>query len=115
MREQDVIDALERIQREIADARAGIDQDVFIEKEAGRAAIARDRARAAENLEFHAKEALGTGARALENVPAPRAERKPAPVKFFMVGGDFPSAFQASNVDRGVYAGGRCARALRQG
>ena len=54
VREQDVVDALQRVEREIADARSRVDQDVLVEQEAGGAAVARDRPGAAEDLDFHA-------------------------------------------------------------
>src|SRR4051794_36878699 len=54
MRQQDVVDALQRVEREIADAGAGVDQHVRVEQEARRAAVARDRPGAAEDLDFHA-------------------------------------------------------------
>src|ERR1700744_453954 len=54
MREQDVVDALQRVERQVADAGAGVDQHVLVEQEAGGAAVARDRPGAAEDLDFHA-------------------------------------------------------------
>ncbi len=54
VREQDVVDAFQLVEREIADAGAGVDQHVLVEQEAGGAAVARDRPGAAEDLDFHA-------------------------------------------------------------
>jgi hypothetical protein len=45
--DEDVVDARELVEREIADARAGVDQDVVAEQERGGAAARRNRARAA--------------------------------------------------------------------
>ena len=54
VREQDVVDAFQLVEREVADAGAGVDQHILVEQEAGGAAVARDRPGAAEDLDFHA-------------------------------------------------------------
>ncbi len=54
MGQQDVVDALELVERQVAHARSGVDQDVLVEEKARGAAVARDRPGAAEDLDFHA-------------------------------------------------------------
>jgi hypothetical protein len=51
--DQNVVDAGQRIQRQIADAGAGVDQDVIVEQERGRLAAGGDGSGASEHVEIH--------------------------------------------------------------
>jgi len=51
--DQDVVDGVQLVEREIADARAGVDQHVAVEQERRGAAVAADGARTAEDADLH--------------------------------------------------------------
>ena len=53
MADQDVLDPRQRVERQVADAGAGVDEDVVVEKEGGGPAAGGDGAGATEYLDDH--------------------------------------------------------------
>ena len=84
--EQDVVDARQLVERQVADAGAGVDQHVVVEQERGGAAAGGDGARTAEDADLHEwRWRGGVGARLAMPAQRPCAARACATVSRRMV------------------------------